>query len=94
MRTRLSSRLTLNVLALGVFAFSVFPVYWMVLTTFKPTKEIQAETPSFFPTHVTFTHFSTAVNADGFWTFWRNSGLVAVGATAHWLRSRPSCWRS
>ena len=80
MRTRLSRRVTLNVLALGVFAFSVFPVYWMVLTAFKPTKEIQAETPSFLPTHVTFTHFSTAVNADGFWTFWRNSGMVAISA--------------
>ena len=80
MRTRLSRRITLNVLALGVFAFSVFPVYWMVLTAFKPTKEIQAETPSFLPTHVTFTHFSTAVNADGFWTFWRNSGMVAISA--------------
>jgi N,N'-diacetylchitobiose transport system permease protein len=79
-RTRLSHKISLNLLALGVFAFSVFPVYWMVLTAFKPTKEIQAETPSFLPTHVTFTHFSTAVNADGFWTFWRNSAFVAITA--------------
>ncbi|GAA0574474.1 carbohydrate ABC transporter permease [Kribbella sandramycini] len=71
-------RIVLNVIALGVFAFAVFPVYWMVLTAFKPTKEIQAETPSFLPTHITFTHFSTAVNADGFWSFWRNSALVAI----------------
>ena len=80
MRTRLSRKITLNILALGVFAFSVFPVYWMVLTAFKPTKDIQAETPSFLPTHVTLDHFSTAVNADGFWTFWRNSAIVAVSA--------------
>jgi N,N'-diacetylchitobiose transport system permease protein len=79
-RTRLSRRIALNVIGLGVFAFSVFPVYWMVLTAFKPTKEIQAETPSFFPTNVTFAHFSTAVHADGFWTFWRNSGMVAISA--------------
>jgi N,N'-diacetylchitobiose transport system permease protein len=79
-RTRLSRRITLNVLALGVFLFSIFPVYWMVLTAFKPTKEIQAETPSFFPTHVTLDHFSTAVHAAGFWTFWRNSAMVAISA--------------
>jgi N,N'-diacetylchitobiose transport system permease protein len=79
-RTPLSRRIALNVIGLGVFAFSVFPVYWMVLTAFKPTKEIQAETPSFFPTNVTFAHFSTAVHADGFWTFWRNSGMVAISA--------------
>ncbi|MDX6263960.1 MAG: N,N-diacetylchitobiose transport system permease protein [Kribbellaceae bacterium] len=80
MRTRLSRKITLNVVALVVLLFSIFPVYWMVLTAFKPTKEIQAETPSFFPTHVTLTHFSTAVHADGFWTFWRNSGMVAISA--------------
>jgi N,N'-diacetylchitobiose transport system permease protein len=79
-RTRIGRKISLNVVALIVFAFSVFPVYWMVLTAFKPTKDIQAETPSFFPTNITFTHFSTAVNADGFWLFWRNSALVAVSA--------------
>ncbi|WP_405063203.1 carbohydrate ABC transporter permease [Kribbella sp. NBC_01505] len=71
-------RIVLNVVALGVFAFAVFPVYWMILTAFKPTKDIQAETPSFFPTNVTLSHFSTAVHADGFWLFWRNSAFVAV----------------
>jgi len=70
-------RVVLNVVALVVFAFSVFPVYWMV-TAFKPTKDIQAETPSFFPTHVTLSHFGTAVHAEGFWLFWRNSAFVAV----------------
>ncbi|TDU89784.1 N,N'-diacetylchitobiose transport system permease protein [Kribbella voronezhensis] len=80
MRTRLSRRITLNAVALGVLFFSIFPVYWMVLTAFKPTKEIQAETPSFLPTHVTLDHFGTAVHADGFWTFWRNSGMVAISA--------------
>jgi N,N'-diacetylchitobiose transport system permease protein len=79
-RTSLGRKLSLNTLALIVFAFSVFPVYWMVLTAFKPTKDIQAETPSFFPTNITFAHFGTAVNADGFWLFWRNSALVAVSA--------------
>lgn len=80
MRTRLSRKITLNILALGVFAFSVFPVYWMVLTAFKPTKDIQAATPSFLPTHITLSHFSTAVHTDGFWLFWRNSAFVAISA--------------
>jgi N,N'-diacetylchitobiose transport system permease protein len=79
-RTRLSRKITLNILALGVFAFSVFPVYWMVLTAFKPTKDIQAATPSFLPTHITLSHFSTAVHTDGFWLFWRNSAFVAISA--------------
>lgn len=72
-------RIPLNVTALMVFALSVFPVYWMVLTAFKPTSDIQSTTPRFLPTSVTLEHFSTAVNADGFWFFWRNSLLVTAG---------------
>jgi N,N'-diacetylchitobiose transport system permease protein len=75
-----TGRLVRNLLALFVFAVSVFPVYWMVLTAFKPAREIQAETPTFWPSALTFEHFGTAVRAQGFWSFWRNSLLVAGGA--------------
>jgi N,N'-diacetylchitobiose transport system permease protein len=67
-----------RLLALGVIVISVFPVYWMVLTAFKPTREIQSETPTFWPS-ITFEHFATAVAAKGFWMFWRNSLMVATG---------------
>lgn len=73
-------RITLNVSALGVFAVMIFPVYWMVITAFKPTADIQSETPSFFPLNPTFQHFVDAVQADGFWRFWGNSLMVTVGA--------------
>ncbi len=72
-------RLPLNTGALIVFALCVFPVYWMVLTALKPTADIQAETPVFLPTALTLEHFSAAVNADGFWSFWRNSLIVTAG---------------
>lgn len=71
--------LPLNAGALIVFVLSVFPVYWMILTAFKPTADIQAETPVFLPTSLTLEHFSDAVSADGFWSFWRNSLLVTAG---------------
>ncbi|MFD6534106.1 carbohydrate ABC transporter permease [Streptomyces sp. NPDC060184] len=68
-----------NAGALIVFVLSVFPVYWMILTAFKPTADIQAKTPVFLPTSLTLEHFSDAVSADGFWSFWRNSLLVTAG---------------
>ncbi|MFF7364247.1 ABC transporter permease subunit [Streptomyces sp. NPDC008125] len=71
--------LPLNAGALIVFVLCVFPVYWMILTAFKPTADIQAETPVFLPTSVTLEHFSDALSADGFWSFWRNSLLVTAG---------------
>jgi N,N'-diacetylchitobiose transport system permease protein len=77
---RLARRVPLNLAALAVVLVSVFPVYWMVVTAFTPTADIQSETPSFWPAHPTMDHFVTAVGADGFWLFWRNSLLVTVSA--------------
>ncbi|WP_052849891.1 carbohydrate ABC transporter permease [Streptomyces avicenniae] len=63
-----------------VFVFCVFPVYWMISTSFKPTGDIQTDNPRLVPTSWTLEHFRTAVEADGFWLFWRNSLLVTVSA--------------
>ncbi|MGW4651223.1 carbohydrate ABC transporter permease [Kitasatospora sp. NPDC004289] len=73
-------RIPLNAAALAVLAVSAFPVYWMAITALKPTADIQADTPSFLPLHPTLDHFRTAVDADGFGTFWRNSLMVTGGA--------------
>ncbi|WP_419992429.1 carbohydrate ABC transporter permease [Streptomyces boninensis] len=73
-------RTPLNLAAIAVFAVTIFPVYWMAVTAFKPTADINADSPVFLPTHLTLDHFRTAVGADGFWLFWRNSLLVTGGA--------------
>ncbi|MBC9713615.1 carbohydrate ABC transporter permease [Streptomyces sp. TRM66268-LWL] len=52
----------------------------MASTAFKPTRDINADTPVFVPTRLTLEHFRTAIGADGFGTFWRNSLLVTVVA--------------
>ncbi|MDX3325382.1 carbohydrate ABC transporter permease [Streptomyces sp. ME02-6979-3A] len=56
----------------------VFPVYWMFATAFKPTPDIIAEDPVWFPTNFTFEHFRTAFAAENFWTMVRNSLTVTV----------------
>ncbi|WP_017589032.1 carbohydrate ABC transporter permease [Nocardiopsis ganjiahuensis] len=73
-------RLPFALAALAVFAVMAFPVYWMVLTAFKPTVLIQSPDPLFLPTALTLDHFRTAVGADNFWGYWRNSLLVTVSA--------------
>lgn len=75
-----AGRLPLNLAALLTLAVSVFPVYWMVVTAFKPAADIQSDTPSFLPLHPTLAHFGTAVHSPGFGTFWRNSLTVTLGA--------------
>jgi N,N'-diacetylchitobiose transport system permease protein len=77
---RRARALPFNLAGVVVLVASVFPVYWMVATAFKPTTDINAETPQLVPLHPTLDHFRTAVGADGFWLFWRNSALVSFGA--------------
>jgi N,N'-diacetylchitobiose transport system permease protein len=74
----LIGRLWPNATAIVLFVVFAFPVYWMFATAFKPTGDIIAEDPVFFPTDVTFEHFKKAVDADHFWTLVGNSVTVTV----------------
>ncbi|HEU4349384.1 MAG TPA: carbohydrate ABC transporter permease [Actinoplanes sp.] len=70
-----------NAVALAVFGFFAFPVYWMVSTALKPSGEIRTFDVRLFPTTLTLEHFGTAASSDGFWTFFRNSALVSLSVT-------------
>ncbi|MFE5334145.1 carbohydrate ABC transporter permease [Embleya sp. NPDC056575] len=77
MKARTLKRIPLNIAALLVFAVSIFPVYWMILTALKPAKDIQTKTPKFVPSSISFHNFDTATSTPHFWDYWRNSLLVA-----------------
>ncbi|MEU0332017.1 carbohydrate ABC transporter permease [Streptomyces sp. NPDC006193] len=78
MKRSLIGRLWPNATAVVLFAGFVFPVYWMFATAFKPTGDIIAEDPVWFPAHATLDHFQKAVDADHFWTLVLNSVTVTV----------------
>ncbi|AXI79387.1 carbohydrate ABC transporter permease [Peterkaempfera bronchialis] len=80
MRRSLAGRIWPNALAAVLFVFFVFPVYWMVSTSFKRDLDIISKTPVFLPLDGTFSHFSTAVATAGFWTMVRNSFTVTLSA--------------
>jgi N,N'-diacetylchitobiose transport system permease protein len=69
-----------NLLGLAVFVVTVFPVYWMIATAFKPVSEIISVTPTWFPTHPTLTHFRAALRQPFFWEDVKNS-LIIVSIT-------------
>jgi N,N'-diacetylchitobiose transport system permease protein len=77
-RRRLVKRLTLNATALLVLVVMVFPVYWMVITAFKPGIDVQSYTPKFFPHPATLVNFRDALDRPYFWDVVKNS-LVVVG---------------
>ncbi|WP_256107563.1 carbohydrate ABC transporter permease [Streptomyces sp. ODS05-4] len=73
-------RLPLHLAAAATVAACLFPVYWMATTALKPSPDIQSDQPRLLPRTWTLEHFRTAVSADGFGLFWRNSLLVTLSA--------------
>ena len=82
MSPKASQRLGWNIVGLVVFVVMAFPVYWMISTAFKPDGQIYSFTPSFFPTHLTLSHFQTAIDRPYFWTDVKNSVIVVLATVA------------
>ena len=60
----------------------LYPGAWMVMSAFKPSSEIVGNV-SVLPEHWTLENFRTAlagVGGIGFWTFFKNSVILAVGS--------------
>ncbi len=78
-RTR---RAGLNGLGVLVALVTLFPIFWMVTTAFKPQNEIFSLTPQLLPTHPTWSNFSSVISGSvigmPYWVFLRNSLLVTV----------------
>ncbi len=73
---RLTRRAGLNAVAVVVALLALFPVYWMVLTSFRQGDDIRTPSPSFFPTNATLDNFRRVFEREYFWTALKNSAMV------------------
>jgi N,N'-diacetylchitobiose transport system permease protein len=69
-----------NAIGIAVAVVMAFPVYWMVNTAFKPANEVQTFDPVFFPSSLTWSNFTSALNAPHFKDNLRVSLIVTTGA--------------
>ncbi|MFJ4684640.1 carbohydrate ABC transporter permease [Streptomyces sp. NPDC091377] len=76
MNRSLFGRIWPNATAVILIIGFVFPVYWMFSTAFKPTGDIISADPVWVPFEVTLDHFKSAIEAENFWTYVRNSVIV------------------
>jgi N,N'-diacetylchitobiose transport system permease protein len=67
-----------NLLGLFVFLVAAFPVYWMVLTSFRRGVDIQKATPQFVPSPGTLANYRKVFKRDFFWTAVKNSLTVTM----------------
>jgi N,N'-diacetylchitobiose transport system permease protein len=70
-------RIAANVIGVVVSVLMIFPVYWMVLTAFKPGDELMTYTPHFATLHPTLSNFSRAIHAPHFGDALGNSVIIA-----------------
>jgi N,N'-diacetylchitobiose transport system permease protein len=77
-------RIALNTAGVLVAVVTLFPIFWMLSTAFKPATEIYSLTPHPLPDRWTLSNFSAVLNGSvigmPYWTFLRNSLLVTVSS--------------
>jgi N,N'-diacetylchitobiose transport system permease protein len=77
-------RIALNATGVVVALVTLFPIFWMVSTAFKPDTEIYSLTPHALPSHPTWANFENVLNGSvigmPYWTFLRNSLFVTLSA--------------
>jgi len=81
---RRARKVMLNAASIAVAVVTLFPIFWMVSTAFKPATEIYSLTPRPLPAHPTWTNFANVLNGSvigmPYWTFLRNSLFVTVAS--------------
>jgi multiple sugar transport system permease protein len=66
----------------GYFLFLLVPLYWAVVTAFKPQDDLLAQPPVWFPSHPTMSHFGQALHRLNGLSGLENSVIVAFSTTA------------
>ncbi|MBF8377141.1 carbohydrate ABC transporter permease [Alicyclobacillus mali] len=60
-------------------AWTLFPLYWLVITSLKTNTEVLTDPPTFVPVHPTFASYYYVIG--NFGVYFINSAIVSVGST-------------
>lgn len=81
MLRRTRTNIILAILAISLAAMLVFPVFWMVLTSFKTAAEIQRIPPKIFPDSMRyFSNYREVLQRQPFFRFIGNSLLISIAS--------------
>jgi ABC-type glycerol-3-phosphate transport system permease component len=77
----LSRQMSFALLVVVACTMVGFPLFWMVISSFKAAGEFYVRPPTFLPTAWTLQNYRDLFVQTSFGTYFRNSLIVAVGAT-------------
>jgi N,N'-diacetylchitobiose transport system permease protein len=69
-----------NLLAIAIAAVLGFPIYWMLITAFKSSSDINRLVPQFFPLHPTLRGFREVLSDPIFRQNLLNTVIITIGA--------------
>lgn len=75
-------RILLNIFAWAIILMVAFPLFWMVVTSFKPQSELFKRPPSILPETWTLEHYAKLLTETKFLTYFGNSVLLSTATTA------------
>lgn len=70
-----------NLAALVIALFVAAPLYWLVATSFKNTRDVAASPPQYVPSAPTFSNYKDAFQTYNFSRYIENSAVVSIIAT-------------
>jgi alpha-1,4-digalacturonate transport system permease protein len=76
-----SAKAVLYVLLIVLAAIWLFPVLWIVLSSFKTNNDLYSFPPRFWPQPFTFEHFTAAFEKGNFGRYFINSTIVTITST-------------
>ncbi|WP_223691353.1 carbohydrate ABC transporter permease [Leifsonia poae] len=78
-RRRRGSSTAARIIVVVFIVVWIFPIYWMLNTSFKPGGSIMNSTPAFLPIPASLDNFVTALTKPGFLVSLANSVVVVLG---------------
>jgi multiple sugar transport system permease protein len=75
-------RTLLYLILIAGAAILLFPLFWMLSSSLKPTDELNAYPIIWWPSHLVWDNYSTMWNTVPFLTYFKNSCIIAIIATA------------
>nr|WP_281883423.1 carbohydrate ABC transporter permease [Paenibacillus sp. YYML68] len=81
MELKPTAKAVLYVTLLILAALWIFPVLWIVISSFKTNQDLYSFPPRFWPEPFTMEHFTAAFDKGNFGTYFMNSLIVTVSST-------------
>ncbi len=77
-----AGRLVVYALVALAVAWTLFPIYWVTVTSFKPNSEVITKPLTWLPRHPTLEHYYRLFAEEHFHVYIANTAIVSLGATA------------